>query len=98
MLVTGAAVGMGRAIAVQADLAGAEHVVVADINTEGAEQTVAGVLAGGRKGSAGGGGAGRRGGGRPGSVSTCAVRRTSSTWSTRPWPPWAAWTRWSTRP
>ena len=49
MLVTGAAVGMGRAIAVQAALAGAEHVVVADINTEGAEQTAADVLAAGGK-------------------------------------------------
>lgn len=52
MLVTGAAAGMGRAIAVQAALAGAEHVVVADINTEGAEQTAAEVLAAGGKATA----------------------------------------------
>jgi NAD(P)-dependent dehydrogenase (short-subunit alcohol dehydrogenase family) len=52
MLVTGAAVGMGRAIAVQAALAGAEHVVVADINAEGAEQTVQEVLAVGGKATA----------------------------------------------
>jgi NAD(P)-dependent dehydrogenase (short-subunit alcohol dehydrogenase family) len=52
MLVTGAAMGMGRAIAVQAALAGAEHVVVADISTEGAEQTAAEVLAAGGKATA----------------------------------------------
>ena len=52
MLVTGAAVGMGRAIAVQAALAGAEHVVAADINAEGTEQTVAEVLAAGGKATA----------------------------------------------
>lgn len=52
MLVTGAAMGMGRAIAVQAALEGAEHVVVADINTEAAEQTVQEVLAAGGKATA----------------------------------------------
>ena len=45
MLVTGAAQGMGRAIAVQAALEGAEHVVAADINPAGAERTVREVLA-----------------------------------------------------
>ncbi|HEX6519076.1 MAG TPA: SDR family NAD(P)-dependent oxidoreductase [Streptosporangiaceae bacterium] len=45
MLVTGAAQGMGRAIAVQAALEGAEHVVAADINAAGAERTVREVLA-----------------------------------------------------
>jgi NAD(P)-dependent dehydrogenase (short-subunit alcohol dehydrogenase family) len=52
MLVTGAAVGMGRAIAVQAALQGAEHVVAADINSEGAEQTAQEVLAAGGKATA----------------------------------------------
>lgn len=52
MLVTGGAVGMGRAIAVQAALEGAEHVVAADINLEGAEQTVQEVLAAGGKATA----------------------------------------------
>jgi NAD(P)-dependent dehydrogenase (short-subunit alcohol dehydrogenase family) len=52
MLVTGAAQGMGRAIAVQAALEGAEHVVVADINRDGAEQTVQEVLAAGGKATA----------------------------------------------
>jgi NAD(P)-dependent dehydrogenase (short-subunit alcohol dehydrogenase family) len=49
LLVTGGAQGMGRAIAVQAAIEGAEHVVVADINIDGAEKTVAEVgAAGGR--------------------------------------------------
>jgi len=52
MLVTGAAQGMGRAIAVQAALEGAEHVVAADINLDGAEQTAREVLAAGGKASA----------------------------------------------
>jgi NAD(P)-dependent dehydrogenase (short-subunit alcohol dehydrogenase family) len=52
MLVTGAAQGMGRAIAVQAALEGAEHVVAADINTEGAEQTVREVQDAGGKATA----------------------------------------------
>jgi NAD(P)-dependent dehydrogenase (short-subunit alcohol dehydrogenase family) len=52
MLVTGAAQGMGRAIAVQAAIEGAEHVVAADINLEGAEQTVQEVLAVGGKATA----------------------------------------------
>ena len=52
MLVTGAAQGMGRAIAVQAALESAEHVVAADINLAGAEQTVQEVLAAGGKATA----------------------------------------------
>ena len=52
MLVTGAAQGMGRAIAVQAAIEGAEHVVAADINLDGAEQTVQEVLALGGKATA----------------------------------------------
>jgi NAD(P)-dependent dehydrogenase (short-subunit alcohol dehydrogenase family) len=52
MLVTGAAQGMGRAIAVQAAAEGAEHVVAADINADGAEETVREVLAAGGKATA----------------------------------------------
>jgi NAD(P)-dependent dehydrogenase (short-subunit alcohol dehydrogenase family) len=52
LLVTGGAQGMGRAIAVQAAIEGAEHVVVADINAEGAEKTVAEVAAAGGRAAA----------------------------------------------
>jgi NAD(P)-dependent dehydrogenase (short-subunit alcohol dehydrogenase family) len=40
VLVTGAGAGMGRAIAVEMALEGAEHVIVADIDAEGAAETV----------------------------------------------------------
>lgn len=52
VLVTGSAQGMGRAIAVEAAREGAEHVVVADVNLTGAEETVEEVLAAGGKASA----------------------------------------------
>lgn len=52
MLVTGAAQGMGRAIAVRAAREGAEHVVAADINLGGAEETVREVLAAGGRATA----------------------------------------------
>ncbi len=52
VLVTGAAQGMGRAIAVEAAREGAEHVVVADVNLAGAEETVAEVAATGGKATA----------------------------------------------
>jgi NAD(P)-dependent dehydrogenase (short-subunit alcohol dehydrogenase family) len=52
VLVTGAAQGMGRAIAVEAALEGAEHVVVADVNLAGAEETVLEVVAAGGKATA----------------------------------------------
>jgi NAD(P)-dependent dehydrogenase (short-subunit alcohol dehydrogenase family) len=49
VLVTGAAQGMGRAIAVEAALEGAEHVVVADIDESVAQETLRAVeAAGGR--------------------------------------------------
>ena len=51
VLVTGAAQGMGRAIAVEAVREGAEHVVVADVNVAGAEETVAEVVAAGGRAS-----------------------------------------------
>jgi NAD(P)-dependent dehydrogenase (short-subunit alcohol dehydrogenase family) len=52
VLVTGAAQGMGRAIAVEAAREGAEHVVIADVNLAGAEETVAEVAAAGGKATA----------------------------------------------
>jgi NAD(P)-dependent dehydrogenase (short-subunit alcohol dehydrogenase family) len=51
-LVTGGAQGMGRAIAVEAALEGAEHVVVADQNLDGAQETVREVEAAGAKATA----------------------------------------------
>ncbi len=52
VLVTGAAQGMGRAIAVEAAREGAEHVVVADVNLAGAEETVVEVATAGGKATA----------------------------------------------
>lgn len=52
VLVTGGAQGMGRAIAVEAAREGAEHVVVADVNLAGAEETVVEVAAAGGKATA----------------------------------------------
>jgi NAD(P)-dependent dehydrogenase (short-subunit alcohol dehydrogenase family) len=54
VLVTGAAQGMGRAIAVEAAREGAEHVIVADVNLAGAEETVVEVAAAGGKATAAG--------------------------------------------
>jgi NAD(P)-dependent dehydrogenase (short-subunit alcohol dehydrogenase family) len=51
-LITGAAQGMGRAIAVEAALEGAEHVVVADLNLDGAQETVREVEAAGGRATA----------------------------------------------
>jgi NAD(P)-dependent dehydrogenase (short-subunit alcohol dehydrogenase family) len=52
VLVTGGAQGMGRAIAVQSAIEGAEHVVAADINLAGAQQTVRDVEAAGGQATA----------------------------------------------